>query len=276
VFYLGGVLPLALLPFLLLWLPESIRFLVARGTGHDRPLSNLRRLDPAGGYADGTRCVLPEQTAKGSPIAKLFTQGRAVGTCLLWVVFFCNLLILYFLINWLPSMLQQSGMPIERAIIATVVLNAGGIIGGLTLGRLVDRKKPFGILTSAYAAAAALVAAIALAATISVAVLMLTIFAAGFFVIGSQYCMNALAANYYPTALRSTGVGWALGIGRIGSIIGPVVGGIMIAWSWTNAQLFAAVAMPAVLASLAVFLIGAQARTAQRIVHDREGVVLER
>jgi AAHS family 4-hydroxybenzoate transporter-like MFS transporter len=276
VFYLGGVLPLALLPFLLLWLPESIRFLVARGTGHDRPLSILRRLDPAGGYADGTRCVLPEQTAKGSPIAKLFTQGRAVGTCLLWVVFFCNLLILYFLINWLPSMLQQSGMPIERAIIATVVLNAGGIIGGLTLGRLVDRKKPFGILTSAYAAAAALVAAIALAATISVAVLMLTIFAAGFFVIGSQYCMNALAANYYPTALRSTGVGWALGIGRIGSIIGPVVGGIMIAWSWTNAQLFAAVAMPAVLASLAVFLIGAQARTAQRIVHDREGVVLER
>ena len=96
---------------------------------------------------------------------------------------------------------------------------------------------------------------------------MLTIFAAGFFVIGSQYCMNALAANYYPTALRSTGVGWALGIGRIGSIIGPVVGGIMIAWSWTNAQLFAALAMPAVLASLAVFLIGAQAKRAQRIVH---------
>jgi AAHS family 4-hydroxybenzoate transporter-like MFS transporter len=149
VFYLGGILPLALLPALLLWLPESIRYLVARGSGQDRPLAILRRLDPAGGYGDGTRCVLPEETVTGSPIAQLLTQGRAFGTGLLWIVFFCNLLILYFLINWLPSVLQQAGMPIERAIIATVVLNAGGIIGGLTLGQLVDRRQPFGILTVA-------------------------------------------------------------------------------------------------------------------------------
>lgn len=107
VFYLGGILPLALLPFLLLWLPESIRYLVAQGAGSDRPLAILRRLDPAGGYSDGTRCVLPEQIVKGSPISQLFTDGRAFGTGLLWVVFFCNLLILYFLINWLPSVLKK-------------------------------------------------------------------------------------------------------------------------------------------------------------------------
>lgn len=261
VFYLGGVLPIVVLPFLMLWLPESIRFLVARGTAHARPLSILRRLDPAGGYGDDTRCVLPEQNAEGSPISQLFTDGRAIGTILLWVVFFCNLLILYFLINWLPSVLQQAGMPIERAIIATVILNAGGIVGGLTLGRLVDSRQPFGILTFAYAAAAALVASIGIAATSPVPVLMLTIFATGFFVIGSQYCMNALAANYYPTALRSTGVGWALGIGRIGSIIGPVVGGAMIAMGWHTGQLFTATAIPALLASVAVVSIGLQARS---------------
>ena len=119
----------------------------------------------------------------------------------------------------------------------------------------------FGILTFAYAAAAALVAGIGLAATSSIAVLMLTIFAAGFFVIGSQYCMNALAANYYPTALRSTGVGWALGIGRIGSIIGPVVGGAMMALGWQTGQLFLATAMPAVLAAIAVVSIGVCAGT---------------
>lgn len=125
----------------------------------------------------------------------------------------------------------------------------------------------------AYAAAAALVAGIGFAATVSATVLMLTIFAAGFFVIGSQYCMNALAANYYPTALRSTGVGWALGIGRVGSIIGPVVGGLMIALGWTTDQLFTATAMPAVLASLAVFLIGIQ--TKMHAIAD-DGRVLRR
>jgi MFS transporter, AAHS family, 4-hydroxybenzoate transporter len=147
VFYLGGILPIVVLPLLMLWLPESIRFLVARDTAHARSVSILRRLDPAGSYGGDTRCVLPEQKAEGSPISQLFADGRAIGTLLLWVVFFCNLLILYFLINWLPSVLQQAGLPIERAIIATVILNAGGIVGGLTLGRLVDRRQPFGILT---------------------------------------------------------------------------------------------------------------------------------
>jgi len=261
VFYLGGVLPIVVLPLLMLWLPESIRFLVARRADPARPLGILRRLDPAGRYGDDTRCVLPEQTAEGSPISQLFTGGRAAGTMLLWVVFFCNLLILYFLINWLPSVLQQAGLPIERAIIATVVLNAGGIVGGLMLGRLVDSRPPFGILTFAYMAAAALVAGIGLVASSPIPVLMLTIFATGFFVIGSQYCMNALAANYYPTALRSTGVGWALGIGRIGSIIGPVVGGAMMAMGWDTGQLFMATAMPAVVAAIAVVSIGLQARS---------------
>jgi AAHS family 4-hydroxybenzoate transporter-like MFS transporter len=261
VFYLGGILPIVVLPLLMLWLPESIRFLVARDTAHARSVSILRRLDRAGSYGDDTRCVLPEQKAEGSPISQLFADGRAIGTLLLWVVFFCNLLILYFLINWLPSVLQQAGLPIERAIIATVVLNAGGIVGGLMLGRLVDRRQPFGILTFAYAAAAALVAGIGLVATSPIPVLMLTIFATGFFVIGSQYCMNALAANYYPTALRSTGVGWALGIGRIGSIIGPVVGGTMMAMGWRTSQLFMVTAMPALLAAIAVISIGLQAKS---------------
>lgn len=269
VFYLGGILPLVLLPFLLLWLPESIRYLVALGAGNDRPVAILRRLDPAGSYGDGTHCVLPEKTAKGSPISQLFVDGRVLGTSLLWVVFFCNLLVLYFLINWLPSIMQKAGLPIERAIIATVVLNAGGIIGGLTLARLVDNRRPFEILAIAYAAAAVLIAGIGFAATASIPILMLTIFAAGFFVIGSQYCMNALAANYYPTGLRSTGIGWALGIGRIGSIVGPVVGGTMIAMGWSSEQLFTAIAVPSVLASIAVFLIGILARSQHR-THERE------
>lgn len=261
VFYLGGILPLMLLPFLALWLPESIRYLIARDAAPARKLAILRRLDPGTSYGNETRYILSEEKAEGSPISQLFTDGRGAGTCLLWVVFFCNLLILYFLINWLPSVMRQAGMPIERAIIATVVLNAGGIVGGLLLGQLVDSRQPFGILTFAYAAAAALVAAIGLASSSSIPVIMTVIFAAGFFVIGSQYCMNALAANFYPTALRSTGVGWALGIGRVGSILGPVLGGAMIGLGWDTDRLFLATAIPALIAAVAVFLIGLRTRS---------------
>jgi AAHS family 4-hydroxybenzoate transporter-like MFS transporter len=267
VFYLGGILPLLLMPFLLWGLPESIRYLVARGTLQERCVAILRRVDPAGGYTAATRCILPEERSAGTSIRQLFTDGRAVATGLFWLVFFSNLLMMYFLINWLPAVLQQAGLPIERAIIATVVLNAGGIVGGLILGSMVDRRPPFGILTAAYAAAAVFVAAIGAVGT-SIPVIMAAIFAAGFFVIGSQYCLNALAANFYPTMLRSTGVGWALGIGRIGSIIGPVLGGVMIGMGWTTSQLFVAVAVPAVVASIGVYLIGTQSKAAPTAVRS--------
>jgi AAHS family 4-hydroxybenzoate transporter-like MFS transporter len=260
VFYVGGTLPLALLPLLWFGLPESIRFLAARCDryqNHSRELLRIVRcVDPGGRYADDCRWLVNEEHLKGSPIKALFLEGRAIGTMLLWVVYFSNLLILYFLINWLPAVLQRVGLPIERAIIATVALNAGGIVGGLLLGRLVDKRQPYGVLTVAYACAAVLVAAMGTLESGSVLVLMSAIATAGFFIIGTQYCMNALVANFYPTRLRSTGVGWALGIGRIGSIVGPVLGGMLLSFGWSPGTLLTAIAAPAALSSLAVSVLG--------------------
>jgi AAHS family 4-hydroxybenzoate transporter-like MFS transporter len=267
VFYVGGTLPLALLPLLWFGLPESICFLAARRDRYQNSSRELlrivRRVDPGGRYADDCRWLVNEERLKGSPIKALFLDGRAIGTLLLWVVYFSNLLILYFLINWLPAVLQRAGLPIERAIIATVALNAGGIVGGLLLGRLVDKRQPYGVLTVAFACAAVLVAAMGALESGSVLVLMSAIVAAGFFVIGTQYCMNALAANFYPTGLRSTGIGWALGIGRIGSIVGPVIGGILLSFEWSPSALFTTIAAPAAVSSLAVFVLG---RWQQRII----------
>ena len=112
------------------------------------------------------------------------------------------------------------------------------------------------MLTVAYACAAVLVAGIGAAESGPILVLMTAIAAAGFFVIGTQYCMNALAANFYPTGLRSTGIGWALGIGRIGSIVGPVLGGLLLSLGWQFNALFTAIAVPAAISALAVSLLG--------------------
>jgi AAHS family 4-hydroxybenzoate transporter-like MFS transporter len=263
VFVLGGVLPLLLLPVLYVLLPESIRFLVSQRTASATVAALLGRIDRRASYVSTDRFVIGEPVLPGLPVSHLFTQSRATGTVLLWTVFFSNLLILYFLINWLPSVLQQAGLPIERAIIGTVLLNAGGIAGGLVLGRIIDRRGPFGVLTIAYAVAALFVAAIGLFGS-PVGLVMAIITLAGFFVIGAQFCMNVLAASYYPTAIRSTGVGWALGIGRIGSIVGPVLGGIVLSLGWSTAELFLASAAPALVASMAVFLIGLRSTATER------------
>ncbi|HEX7007317.1 MAG TPA: MFS transporter [Alphaproteobacteria bacterium] len=258
VFVLGGVLPLLLAAVLLPALPESIRFLVARGRQPERAAAIMRRIDRTLAAEAGDSYVVAEQSAAGAPVAQLFAGGRAGVTILLWIVFFMNLLMMYFLINWLPTVLAQAGLPVERAIIATVLLNLGGIIGGLALGRLIDRRGPYRVLATAYLGAAVFTALIGVA-DISVGAIMATVFVTGFCIIGAQFGMNALAADYYPTAVRSTGVGWALGIGRIGSILGPVIGGLLLALEWPTSSLFLAAALPALISVAAVVLIGLSA-----------------
>jgi AAHS family 4-hydroxybenzoate transporter-like MFS transporter len=254
VFILGGVAPLVVACILMLWLPESIRFLVAQG---GRPASVTKicnAINPGGGYSAGQQFSIAEEKLEGLPIKHLFTRGRMIGTLALWVVFFSNLLLIYFLINWLPSVLQKSGMPIERAIIGTVMLNAGGIAGGLILSRVIDKIGPYLVLTVTYLVAVPLVAVIG--RFDNLVMLMGAILVAGFCVLGAQFGINSLAANFYPTSARSSGVGWALGIGRIGSIIGPLVGGTMLTLAWTTESIFLAAALPALLSAVAVYVIG--------------------
>jgi AAHS family 4-hydroxybenzoate transporter-like MFS transporter len=255
VFLAGGLLPLVLVPILWRLLPESIRYYVAKGGATAKISALLSRISPGKAFSSADSYVLNEPRLAGMPVKHLFLEGRARTTLLLWIVFFSNLLILYFLINWLPSVLQAAGLSLERAIIGTVLLNAGGILGGLGLGWLVDRRGPFGVLFVSYCLAAMSILAIGnFASTVTFA--MLIVFVAGFFVIGSQFCMNALAASTYPTSARSTGVGWALGIGRVGSVVGPVIGGWLLSLGWTNAALFFAVSVPAAVSAVAVALLG--------------------
>jgi AAHS family 4-hydroxybenzoate transporter-like MFS transporter len=254
VFYMGGILPLLLAPALVLWLPESIRFLVQRGGSAARVAAICGRIDGGRAYDAGQRFVIDDKKLDGMPVKHLFREQRGWGTAALWLVFFCNLLLIYFLINWLPSVLREAGLSLDRAIIGTVALNAGGIAGGLALGRLIDRRGPFGVLGGAYLVGALFIVLIG-SLDAGVGGLMAVIALTGFCVLGTQFGINALAASYYPTSIRSTGVGWALGIGRIGSIVGPVVGGIVLALDWSIAEIFLVTAVPAVIAALGVLML---------------------
>ncbi|MBR1030886.1 MFS transporter [Bradyrhizobium liaoningense] len=244
VFLVGGLVPLLLLPLLFKALPESIRFLAMMG-GRDREVANLlQKLAPGVSIAGNAKFVVQEH---------LFAEGRASVTVLLWVVFFMSLLDLYLLSNWLPTVLNDLGVSVSGAAAIGAMLQVGGVVGTFTLGQFIDRFS-FRALSLTYLVAAVAVAAVGMASH-SIVLVTIAIFASGFCIVGGQIASNALTATFYPTAIRSTGVGWALGIGRIGSIVGPLIGGVMLARDMGPQPLFGAAAVPALIAAAAAFVL---------------------
>ncbi|CAM3609261.1 MFS transporter [Paracidovorax anthurii] len=257
VFVLGGVLPLLLLPVLAAMLPESLRYLAASGAAPARYEPIVRRAYPGEDPATVMAGLRGEAGGAGAgfSVFELFRHGRLPTTALLWLAFFMNLLVMYFLVNWLPTLLKGAGLPLEKAILSTAMLNLGGVAGALVLGRLIDRFSPYAVLGAAYAASAGFIALIAFSGQ-NLGGLLAGAALSGFGVVGAQIGCNALAASIYPTHIRATGVGWALGVGRIGAIVGPLAGGAFLAAAWPASSIILAAAVPALLAAAAVFALG--------------------
>jgi AAHS family 4-hydroxybenzoate transporter-like MFS transporter len=253
VFVVGGVVPLLLVPFLLVRLPESIRFLALSGRSNDGVAALLARIAPSVRHPAGTRFVVQEIKLSGIPVVHLLRGGRVWVTLALWSLFFMSLLDLYLLSNWLPTVLNDLGASVSAAAVIGSMLQVGGVIGALTLGQFIDRFS-FRALALTYFIASIAVASIGFSGH-SIPLTTIAIFCAGFCIIGGQGASNALSATSYPTAIRSTGVGWALGIGRVGSIVGPLVGGIMLTQRMSNESVFVAAAVPALCACLAAFAL---------------------
>lgn len=268
VFIMGGLPPLVLIPLLMILLPESMRFLAVRGAAENKIAQILNRIDPKLSVKDFIRNVHEERAteSKSSSVAQLFAKGRVVTTLLLWLAFGTSLLGFYLLVSWLPSLISESGLPINTAIMASVVLNFGGIVGAVTLARVLDKYNPFLPLVLAYVAAAIFVPLIGFATT-SVPVLLVAAALAGFATSGGAIGSNALAAALYPTSIRSTGVGWALGVGRGGAILGPLIAGALLGIGWTPKAILISAALPALICAAAIFTLG--------IVHRRSETQVE-
>jgi AAHS family 4-hydroxybenzoate transporter-like MFS transporter len=253
VFYLGGIIPIVLALILIVALPESIRFLVAKGTETNKVIAILNRIDRTAKFDSNHTFYLPEKKVEGFTVKHLFGEHRTKNTILLWIVFFTNLLVMYFVLNWLPSVLKAAGFSIEMSILSSEMMQFGGVVGGLIVSRLGDKGNPRKILPWFYVLAAISVALIGSIG--SIPLLMCDVFLVGFTVTGSQFIINGLAASIYSTSVRSTGVGWALGIGRIGSIIGPIIGGVILSLKWGTSALFLIASLPALVAAVAISFI---------------------
>lgn len=250
---IGGAMPLLLLPVLMKVMPESLRWLVMRHRDAHKVAQIVRRIAP--GLASPLQLSAPDRRPAGSPVAQLFKPGLLAGTLLLWGTFFMSLLIIYLLSSWLPTLLSGAGHSLSQASFISSAFQIGGTAGAILLGRWMDRFPPQRVLAVAYLCAAICIVAVG-AAVDNVPVLVLAVFGVGFGVSGSQVGANALAAAFYPTASRATGVSWAAAVGRSGSVLGSMAGGALLAANLGNQAIFLLLSVPAVLAALALLAMG--------------------
>ncbi len=253
VFYFGGTVPLVIGLLMFVSLPESLQFLTLRKRSRDVIARWLQRVEPAVSVTPATQFVVNEEKKEGVPLITLFHEGRATGTLLLWTMQFMNLINLYMLSTWLPTIARGMGMTTTAALMVGTMFQTGGAVGSIAIGKPIEKWGFFGVLIACFAGAGVMIGMIGLPG-LTAAALFVVVFLAGFGILGGQAGNNAVAATYYPTMLRSTGVGAALGVGRIGSILGPSVAEFMRP-RYSTEELFFVFAVPALLSAVAVALL---------------------
>jgi MFS transporter, AAHS family, 4-hydroxybenzoate transporter len=252
VFHIGAVAPIVIAIILAIWLPESVRFLLARNIRHDEVRRTLERIMPGEIPAGAELVAAPDPARQGAPVKHLFSEGRAIPTVLLWVPFFMVFMVLVTVTFWTPAVLNSVGFSLSGAALIVGLNNLGSVCASAMSGWLVHRGGAFRVLIPGF-----IIGGLCLAwfgqATSSVVTLGTASFLAGFFVGGTGTGLIAVAAGMYPTAIRSTGIGWAMGMGRVGQFFGPFLTGLLVGLGYKVGGIFYAAAVPCFIGAL--FLI---------------------
>lgn len=260
VFLVGGIIPLALVVVMIVWLPESPRFLAAKANPSPREIALLRRLEIEPGSARSHGVDL----AAGNPVKMLFSRGYALQTVLMWIIFFCSLMNLFLFIYWTPEVLHLIGYTPAEAARAASFRELGAIFAVLYLGLAIDRFGTERALALHYAAGIIFIALIALVPLPYLA-LVAVIFLSGMTIIGSQTGANAACGKLYPARMRASGLGWALGIGRLGGIAAPALGGFLLRSGMEPLHIFLGACLFAFIAAVATGLLAFRGGRAEQV-----------
>ncbi|TGN95750.1 MFS transporter [Burkholderia sp. USMB20] len=266
VFFLAGT-PVLLIPFIVMTMPESLAFLVRKNRAVKieaiiRKIALDVRLQP------GDRFVMPQQAMSSTPVASLFRDGRGFSTVMIWIAFFMGLFMVYALSSWLTKLMAMSGYSLGSALTFVLVFNVGAVVGAIGGGWLGDKYNIKYVLVAFYAAGAVSLALMGY--TRSTELLFLIVFVVGGSTLGTQLLAYAYAGEFYPAVIRSTGVGFASGVGRLGAIAAPVLIGLLVSMRLPLEQNFLAISIAGVLGTLAVTMIDHRRSAVSR--HDMDAV----
>ena len=252
-FYVGGVVPLVVAILVAIFAPESIRYLISHNAPSARIAGIADRLAP--GLASPVATFVAREKARpGAPVKQLFSEQRALSTLLLWVPFFLAFGVLTIVVLWVPALLRQNGMAASDTAIVVGFHGLGAFIGMAIAGRLLERLGTTFALAPAFLIGAVFTAALG---SVGTSVVLASTFdgLVGFFVGIGASGMIALSSLVYPTAIRSTGIGWAMGMGRLGQVFAPLLTGAMLQSGWTVDRMFIVIAIAPALAAIVVPLI---------------------
>lgn len=244
IFYFGGIIPLIIFFIMLFKMPESLQFMATNQQDRKAVLW-LQKFYPKLNLSADLQ-ILHDATVKTkqSPL-ELFKDKRAFFTYTIWIISILNMISLYFLANWLPTLAKESGLSLNQALLIGSTLQLGGTFGSILMGLKIDKIGFYKVLVPVFVVAVLSVAVIGYSVS-NITLLFVIVFIAGFAIVGGQPAINALSASYYPVSLRTTGVGWSIGIARLGSVIGPLFGGYL-SKQLDISHLFVVAAVPSML-----------------------------
>lgn len=251
IFLAGGVLPLVLLVGLYFALPESLQFLASRSGETEQVRRILARISSRP-LAEDVRFSVPEAATRTS-VRALFGPGLARNTLAVWLTYLFNWVAWFMFLSWLPTVLKTSGLPVEQAPLGTVTVNAVFILCAIPLSILLPRLNTRNVLLGLFTLGVLVSLGLSLSGD-NWALVFLLVGAAGLGIGGQQIALNYLVVSAYPTSLRATATGWAIGLGRVGAIIGSALGGTFLEWGGVGG-FYLALAVPLLLALVAVALI---------------------
>lgn len=258
-FVVGGTIPLIAAVLNFAMMPESLKFLALRATDRSKLLHIVRRLRPDMAIADTVTFSFPRRAEGGFRVAQLFQADLRLMTPLVWVLFFGNLMANFFINSWLTTLLREAGLSPTTTALTNSLYYVGGVIGGLAISRSLDQAR-IAIVGVFMLSGALCVAALGQVSDIP-GVLQVAVLLVGVTVLGVQLALNAVAGLTYPTAMRANGTGWALGIGRIGAILGPLIGGALIHMKLPLSQLLLAPSVPLFIGACAALALRPMAKT---------------
>jgi len=274
-FLIGGALPFVGAIAAWLWLPESVKYLVLKGGRNEEVARLVNRLDTqVRASAADTFLVGGSERTSSTSVGMLFKGGLKAATPVLWLLFVANLMGYYFILSWTPLLLVGSNIPIAKAAIALSVFQIGGIVGGLSIARPMDWWG-LGPVIGFFVLAVPVIGSIGIVGSSgSELLLLLVVFLGGFFTLGIQLGLNAICAMIYPTNVRALGAGWALGVGRVGSIVGPLVGGMLVSANLPIQTLYLYGAIPFAIGAIGAIGLGlvSKRRFGGRLLADADTV----
>ncbi len=263
-FVLGGGVPILIALAVALFLPESLEFLARQGKHKERVRRIIGKVAPALAADKNVVFVASEKRVAGVPVKRLFTEGRAPTTILLWVMCSGALYMLWILNTWSPTLLKKSGATVMQYSMAYACLNLGAAISSVLVGKLMDKVNPFRVLQIGFLLGFLAIVAFGFAAAGPFVIIAVLSVVCGLFVNGSQTGTLAVTTVSYPSDIRATGIGWAYAVAKIGAMGAPAIGGVLLSWNWSVSRICSVQALVGIFVSLVIVLLEVQVIAAAR------------